>query len=224
MTREEQILREMAEVLGDPDDARVLHAQLSVLEEEPAPAPAVDALARLRRDMAVPGWLMPVLVVLVLGSATAGPLGKEGLAAAEHVLWIGMVVVSLGLSLLAVRTPRTVLVGALAAALLPALTPPMPGPMDLAHCARFELVTAALPLVFAAFASWRSRAVSGWHLAAFAACGASAGNAALAVLCSGHPSHGELVVAHASGVWLAALLGAAAGAPRWLKARAEGAT
>ncbi|MCA9493812.1 MAG: hypothetical protein KC621_27970 [Myxococcales bacterium] len=223
MTREEQILREMAEVLGDPDDARTLHAQLSLIEE-PAPAPATDALARLRRQLAVPGWLMPALVVVVLASATAGPLGKHGLAAAEHLLWIGMVVVSLGLSALAARSPKTVLVGALAAALLPALTPAMPGPMDLVHCARFELVTAALPLAFAAYASWRSQAVTSWHLAAFAACGASAGNAALAVLCSGHPSHAGLIVAHASGVWLAALLGAAVGAPRWLKARAQGAT
>ena len=212
MTRDDRILAEMGEVLGDPEDARALHALLGAADAPPG-APATEALAAFRRHLSVPRALLPALVLACLAWATAGPLGREGLAALERGLWVAMVGVSLGLSAAAVRSPRAVLVGAVVAALLPAASPPLQGATDPLHCAGFELLAATLPLAFAAAGAWRSRAGAAWHLAAVAACGAAAGDAALAVLCHGHATRLELLVSHGGGVWAAALLGAVIGLP-----------
>jgi hypothetical protein len=195
-----------------------LVALLDALPPEPAPSAAAlrraaaPVLAELPSRRA--GFALPAAAVLTAAVIALSARGHSR----EPADWIAAAVLALAAGGSAALIHRGWIIAALAgaASLAAALLLGAPGALDLSEglrCAATELAAAALPLVAAlALARHGGVAPGPAPLAAAAASGALAGQAALEVAChAGHASP-HLLAFHVGAVLAAAAIGAIAGA------------
>jgi hypothetical protein len=130
--------------------------------------------------------------------------------------WIAGAVLALAAVGLAALSPRGggVAAAAVVVSALFAVAGRGPGPLALDEglmCLATELAAAAVPLLAAVALARRGRLAGAGHLAAVAAAGALAGQAALEITCHAGHASAHLLAFHVGGVFAAALLGALAG-------------
>lgn len=213
-----QRLAAEAHAHGCPECARALvegeRVQALLAEAEPASLPdaapgrAYEQIrgdlrreARRRRVGAVAAVCAAVLVLVGFARTRSGSGVDRAVAA---VLWATAVVLAAGAS----RRPGLVVAGSVLAALAVGVISGGPGPLVASlglHCVLSELGSAAL-VVGAVWLAVRGGDTSQARssMAAAAAAGALAGDAALQVTCAAHGSMPHLLAFHAGGVLLAA--------------------
>jgi hypothetical protein len=201
-------------------------AQLVALLEEalPLPPPTPEALARAakaieletaneRRSRRWVKWAIGAGVVGSWAFQLACGIGTP-IDFAPATVAVSIVVVALSVAIvLLLRTQRELAVGALIATsgMLVFIARAVPGlePGFGIHCTLYELTAAAIPWVIAMVAARRAGVVlSRWNLAAVAAGGALASQAAQHMTCPVAHADAHLFVFHLGGVALAAMLGA----------------
>lgn len=193
-----------------------LVALLERLPPEPAPSAALlqRAAAPVLSDLApaAPPALVPLAAFAAAAIATVGARAHSG----SPRDWIAGAALVLGAVALAALSARGVLVAvaAVVASALFAIAGGERGPLEPAEglvCLATELATAAVPLLVAVALARRGRVSGAGDLAAVAAAGALAGQAALEVTCGAGHAASHVLAFHVGGVLAAALLGALAG-------------
>jgi hypothetical protein len=198
----------------------------------PLPAPSAEALRRASEsilaelDGSAPlarGWPLAAATLVSFGLVLA--LAKH--RAPEVEAWQLAAIVGIAAAAAAFFAPRwargslaAVTIGSACFAFAVSATTGL-FPAIGVKCTILELVGSALPLGAAFFMASRGTLERGrWRFAASAAAGAIAAQAALNVTCPVHTAGPHLWVFHVGGVVLAAVIGAALGAPKTRRVRA----
>lgn len=193
-------------------EAERLQALLAAVEPEPLPAGAFERAsteirtqlrreARLRLVGAIAGACATFAIFVGFARARSSAPGDWALAAVLAAL-------AAVLAAAAGRRPPIALALSLAAALCGIAISGARGPLAPSlgvECVTTELLSAAV-VVGAVWVALRSRTASRLALAATAAAGALAGDAALQVTCAAHTALPHLLAFHAGGVVLAAAM------------------